>query len=89
MNFNFKKIDELINSNARLAEILGRKVEVEEKKKKNPALIILAIVGCVAIVAAIAYAVYRFAGPKEFESFGDFDDDFDDDFEEEEEFTAD
>ena len=89
MNFNFKKIDELINSNARLAEILGRKVEVEEEKKKNPALIILAVVGCVAIVAGIAYAVYRFAGPKEFESFGDFDDDFDDEFEDEEEFAAD
>lgn len=79
MCMNFKKLDELINSNSKLAELLGRKVEIEEKKKANPVVIILAVVGCVAAVAGIAYLVYRFLAPDDYDDFDDFDEDFEDD----------
>lgn len=67
-----------------LKELLGKKqVVVEEKKKCNPFVWILAIVGFVAAVAGIAYAVYRYFTPDYLEDFEDedFDDeeDFDDD----------
>ena len=43
----------------------------------------LAIIGAVAAVAAIAYAVYRFVSPDYLDDFeDDFDDDFDDYFSE-------
>ncbi len=56
----------------------------EEKKKGHPIVTLLVIVGAVATVAAIAYAVYRYMNPKyaDFDSdfdYDDFDDDFDDD----------
>ena len=35
-------------------------VVIEAKKEKSPLVIILAIIGCIAAVAAISYAVYRF-----------------------------
>lgn len=70
------KIDELIAA-------LKRK---EEEKNKNTVLWVLAIIGAVAAVAGIAYAVYRFLTPDYLEDFEeDFDDDFDDYFEDEEE----
>ena len=63
---------------ARLNELLGKK---EEEKKKSSAVVwVLAIIGAVATVAAIAYAVYRYLTP---DYLDDFDDDFDDDFEDE------
>ena len=80
-----KKIDELIASNAKLAELLGKKIEPE--KKTHPVVIILAILGAVAAIAAIAYAVYRYLNPEYFDDL-DFDDEefeevFEDDDEEE------
>ena len=46
---------------------------------------ILVIIGFIAVVAAIAYAVYRYLTPDYLEDFDDdFDEDFDDDFFEEE-----
>ena len=42
-------------------------------------MIALAILGVVAAVAGIAYAVYRFVTPAEDEFDDDFDDDFNDD----------
>ncbi len=63
---------------ARLNELLGKK---DEKKKSNVVLWGLAIVGAVAAVAAIAYAVYRYFTPNYLE---DFEEDFEDDFEDEE-----
>ena len=68
-----------------LKELLGKKqVVVEEKKKCNPLVWILAIVGFVAAVAGIAYAVYRYFTPDYLEDFEDVylddDDDFDDDY---------
>ena len=57
----------------------------EDEKKKNCILWVLAIIGAVAAVAGIAYAVYRFFTPDYLEDFeDDFDDDFDDDFFEDE-----
>lgn len=76
---NLKKLDELIASNTRLAELLGKKAEPE--KKTHPVVWILAIIGAVAAIAAIAYAVFRYLNPEYFEDY-DFEDEFEDDFEE-------
>ncbi len=85
-----KKIDELIASNAKLAELLGKKEEpvVEEKKCCNAVVWVLAIVGAIAAVAAIAYAVYRYMNQESLDDFDFEDDDFEDDFEDEMEEEA-
>lgn len=58
----------------------------EEAKKNNTLLWVFAIIGAVAAVAAISYAVYRYFTPDYLEDFeDDFDDDFEDDFFEDEE----
>lgn len=75
---NMKKLDELIASNTRLAELLGKKAEPE--KKTHPVVWILAIIGAVAAIAAIAYAVFRYLNPEYFDDF-DFEDDYEEDFE--------
>ena len=70
-----------------LKELLNKKqVVVEKEKKCSPLLWILAIVGFVAAVAGIAYAVYRYFTPDYLDDFDDDfdDDDFEDDFEDEE-----
>ncbi len=77
------KLEELMNT-AKINELLHKK-ELEEKNK-NGIIIALAIIGAVAAVAGIAFAVYRFFAPDYLEDFEeDFDDDFDDYFEDEEE----
>ncbi len=69
------KIDELI--------ALLRKQENEDKKCRNIVLWMLAIIGTIAAVAGIAYAVYRFLTPDYLEDFEeDFEDEFEDAFEE-------
>lgn len=87
MRIIMNKIEELINTarlnELKLNELLHKK---EEPKKDNTLLWILAIVGAVTAVAAIAYGVYRFFTPDYLEDFeDDFDDDFDDDFFDDEE----
>ncbi len=73
-----------------LKELLGKKqVVVEEKKKCNPLVWILAIVGFVAAVAGIAYAVYRYFTPDYLEDFEDEDYEDDDDFEDDDNFEDD
>lgn len=68
-----------------LKELLNKKqVVVEKEKKCSPLLWILAIVGFVAAVAGIAYAVYRYFTSDYLEDFEDEDYD-DDDFEDEDE----
>ena len=47
----------------------------KEEKKTNPLVIILAVIGAIAFIAAIAYAVYYFFIPEDSEYFEDFDDD--------------
>ena len=76
------RMEEIVNS-TKLNEFLHRKEE--EDKKKNCILWVLAIIGAVAAVAGIAYAVYRFFTADYLDDFeDDFDDDFDDDFFEDE-----
>ena len=76
------RMEEIVNS-TKLNEFLHRKED--EDKKKNCILWVLAIIGAVAAVAGIAYAVYRFFTPDYLDDFeDDFDDDFDDDFFEDE-----
>ncbi|MFP3156499.1 hypothetical protein LQZ18_19180 [Lachnospiraceae bacterium ZAX-1] len=76
------KVEEFLNA-AKLNDLL-HKQNTEEKKSK--VLWILAIVGAVVAVVAIAYGVYRFFTPDYLEDFeDDFDDDFDDDFFDEDE----
>ena len=76
------KIDDLVNS-AKINQLLNKKNADEERK--NCLLWVLAIIGVVASVAAIAYAVYRFLTPDD-DFDGDFDyDEFDDDFDDDDE----
>ena len=76
------KMEELINA-SKLNELLHKKEE--EDKKKNCILWVLAIIGAVAAVAGIAYAVYRFFTPDYLDDFeDDFEDEFDNDFFEDE-----
>ena len=75
-DMNMKKLEELVAA-------LKKK---EDEKQKNTVLWVLAVIGAVAAVAGIAFAVYRFFTPDYLEDFEeDFDDDFDDYFEDEEE----
>lgn len=74
------KMEELI-AETKLKELLHRN---EEEKQKNVVIWVLAIIGAIAAVAAIAFAVYKFVTPDYLEDFEeDFDDDFDDYFSEE------
>ncbi len=76
------KFEELIAA-TKLGELLNKKEDEAVCKK---VLWALAIIGAVAAVAAIAYAVYRFFAPDCFEDLDeDFEDEFDDDFFNEEE----
>ena len=80
-NVKLQRINEKIDE---LVDIL-KKRESDDDKSKNAILWVLAIIGVVAAVAGIAYAVYRFVTPDYLEDFeDDFDDDFDDYFEDEE-----
>lgn len=68
------RVEELMNT-SRINELIHKREE--DEKKKNCILWVLAIIGAVAAVAGIAYAVYRFFTPDYLE---DFEDDFCDDF---------
>lgn len=78
-----RKFDDLVN-NAKINQILNKNKADEERK--NCLVWVLAIIGAVACMAAIAYAVYRHVTPRYLDDFdGDFDyDEFDDDFEDDE-----
>lgn len=73
------KIDELL-SVVKLNDLISKK-EAEEKNK-NTIIIILAIIGAIAAVAGIAFAVYKYLTPDYIDDFDsdDFYDSFDDDF---------
>ena len=76
-----KNLDEIISA-VKVGELIGGKKEPEENKVVKKVVWVLAIIGAVAAVAGIAYAVYKYLTPS---FLDDFDDDFDDDFFEEEE----
>lgn len=69
-----EKLEEMITT-SRLSDMLSKK---EDDKVKTTILWTLAIVGTIAAVAGIAYAVYRFFTPDFFEE--DFEDEFEEDF---------
>ena len=72
--------------NEKIEDLLAALKKKEDEKEKNTVLWVLAIIGAVAAVAGIAFAVYRFFAPDYLEDFEeDFDDDFDDYFEDKEE----
>ncbi len=73
-----KKFEELLSA-VKLGELL-RPVKQEETKKDNPYVVALVIIGAVALIAAIAYAVYYFFVP---DRVVDVDDDFDYDYDDE------
>ena len=76
------KMEELVNA-SRLNSLLTNKEE--DEKKKNTIIWVLAIIGAIAAVAGIAFAVYKFFTPDYLEDFEeDFDDDFDYDFDDDE-----
>lgn len=71
--------------NIKIEELLSALKKKDEEKQKNTVLWALAIIGAVAAVAGIAFAVYRFFTPDYLEDFEEaFDDDFDDYFEDDE-----
>ena len=73
------KIEDLLNA-AKVNELIHKK-QLEEKNK-NCIVVTLAIIGAVAAVAGIAFAVYKFFSRDYLEDFDpdDYSDDFDDDF---------
>ncbi len=73
-----ERIEEMVSA-AKLNEILRKR---DDDKIKKTIIWILAIVGTVAAIAAIAYGVYRYFAPDYLE---DFEEDFEDDYFEEEE----
>lgn len=80
MEISMRNIDELLSA-AKLSELLSKK---EQEDKSNKLVWGLAIIGAVAAVVGIAYAVYRYLTPDYLDDFDEeFDDDFDDDFFEE------
>ena len=71
------KLEDMIAA-SKLNELLHKK---DDEKAKNTLLWVLAVVGAVAAIAGIAYAVYKFFTPDYLEDFEeDFEDDCDDDF---------
>ena len=82
------KIDDLVN-NAKINQLLNKNKADEERK--TCIVWILAIIGDVNCVAAIAYAVYRRVTPRYLDDFdGDFDyDEFDDDFDDDDDEDVD
>lgn len=80
---NKLKAEELIEM-IKAGDLFHKQQEEEAKKKKSHAVLwIFAIVGLVAAVATVAYALYLYFTPDYLEDFEeDFDDDFFDDEEE-------
>ena len=68
------------------SDLLKRQEKIEEEKKCNKVLWVFAVVGVIAAVVAIAYALYVYFTPDYLEDFeGEIEDEFDDDFFEDDE----
>lgn len=74
------KIEELLSA-VKLGELIHKKDPVEEKK--HTLFFVLAIVGGIAAIAGIAYAVYKYMTPDYLEDFDDDFDEYEDDLESE------
>ena len=63
-------------------EALKVKKLLKEEKKCNPIVVVLVIIGVLVIIAAVAYAIYRFFAPDYLGDFeeDEFEDEFDEDF---------
>lgn len=75
-----------------MEELVAAVNAVEEKKSRKTLYTVLAIIGGLVVIGAIAYAVYRLLTPEYLEDFeedldDEFDDEFFDDLEDEEEST--
>lgn len=82
MNNKLDKLSQLL-AETKLNELIHKKEDPIEEKK-HTVVFILAIIGAVAAIAGIAYAVYKYMTPDYLEDFDDdFDDEFEDDFEDE------
>lgn len=69
-------------------EELKLKKLLKEEKKCNPFVIALIVIGGIVVIAALAYALYRFFMPEYMDEFEDeFEDEFDEDFFEDDEFS--
>ncbi len=77
----------LTNVKKNVNDLVNREEEAKMKEtRRDPILWTLAIIGVIAAVAAIAYAVYRYFTPDYFDDYDDdYDDRFDDDFFDDEE----
>ena len=64
-----------------MEELVAAVNAVEDKKSRKTLYTILAIIGGIVVIGAIAYAVYRLLTPEYLEDFEeDLDDEFDDEF---------
>lgn len=68
------KVEELLAASG-LNELLNK--QKKEEEKNNTVLWVLAIIGAVAAIGAIAYGVYKYLTPDYLE---DFEDDFEDNY---------
>lgn len=69
----------------KIEELIAALKKKEDEEQKNTVLWVLAIIGAVAAVVGIAFAVYRYFTPDSLEDFdSDLDNDFEDYFEDEE-----
>lgn len=76
----------LTNVKKNVNDLINREEAKMKETRRDPILWTLAIIGVIAAVAAIAYAVYRYFTPDYFDDYDDdYDDRFDDDFFDDEE----
>lgn len=68
------KVDEILS-------LLKENKAVGKEEKSNTLVWVFAIIGVIVAIAGIAYVVYRYLTPVDFEDFeDDFENDFDEDF---------
>lgn len=73
-----------------LIDELKLKKLLKEEKKMNPIVVGLLVIGVIVLIAAAAYAIYRFFAPKCVDDLDDeFEDEFEDDFFEDDEIILD
>lgn len=72
------RLQDLVNQ---ITANVKAQVEADAEKKNNVLVKVFACIGLLLVIALIAYAVYRFLQPKDYD---DYDDDvYDDDYEDE------